>query len=229
MRLSELTKGQAYDKYGGRQGARKAQQSNQDKVTGLQKPQHYNLSDIVDVETRKDPKKYKAMKYSKDYAQHKSHLDHLEGRDLVTIKFTQPKILKQSGIYVWRHADYGIFYIGIAAANNLKQRWDSHIQKILGRVHSSMVPRKWAAWGKEIIDNAGDRGGITVDEEIAEDVGKVKVSIYPVIRPEALSDRDFKKELEKIEHRIVSRMNPRLNAVSKTKGSVTRDPYGTNQ
>ena len=221
MRLRELTKQQAYDKYGGREGARKAQQSNQSSVTGLQKPVIRRLTDFVTVTSGRGG----GRKYDKDFLHHKDHMDYMVGRDLTTIRFKNSADLKKSGIYVWMHDDYGIFYIGIAGANNLKQRWDTHIQKLLSRVHSSFMPKKWAEFGKELIDNAGNRGGISVDEEIAEDLSKLRVVFYEVIRPEAMDSKDFKRELEKIESRLVNRMNPRLNAVSDpTKGSVTRDP-----
>jgi len=219
MRLYELTKQQAYDKYGGRDGARKAQKPNTSRIA-LDKGIVNRLNDIVDIRVR-DPKGgYKTLTQ-----QSMKNIEHLVGRDLVTIKFRDPKFLKQSGIYIWMHDDYGIFYLGIAGANNLKQRWDSHLQKILGRVHSSVVPRKWAIFGKELIDRAGDRGDVPVNDQIIEDLDKLRVAIYPIIRPEEMDKETFKKELEKIESRLVNRMNPRLNAVSATdKKSVTRNP-----
>jgi hypothetical protein len=57
----------------------------------------------------------------------------------------------------------------------------------------------------------------------------LRVAFYPIVRPEEMDKATFKKELEKIESRLVNRMNPRLNAVSQDKDSVTRNPYGQNK
>ena len=152
-----------------------------------------------------------------------------EGRQLFDIAWS--KKAKElfsggnSGIYIWTHPKFGIFYVGIVGAD-LKQRWSSHIQKIMGRLKDqgksdsqgnprSRAPKNWIQFSKEFLSPEGSQMKIS-DEQLMKELGSISVSFYPINRPEGVGtsfkkpgergyeDYDrWKKGLEAIEKRIV--------------------------
>jgi len=152
-----------------------------------------------------------------------------EGRQLFDIAWS--KKAKElfsggnSGIYIWTHPEFGIFYVGIVGAE-LKQRWSSHIQKIMGRLKDqgdsdsqgnprSRAPKKWIQFSKEFLSPEGSQMMIS-DEQLMKELGSISVSFYPINRPEGVGTstvkpgergkedyKRWKKGLEAIEKRIV--------------------------
>ena len=174
-------------------------------------------------------------------------LKHNEGKNLLDITWGDEfkKMAKQTGIYVWMHDEFGIFYIGIASPNALDNRWTSHTKKLLGRLSMGNNPKKtgeayapvnWINFSKAFLQKGvSGRAAKVPDEDIQKDLDRVRVVWYPVKYvepPEGVTDDDWKEvwkhALTRIEANLVKIANPRMNDDSDDKKkSVTRnyDPY----
>lgn len=129
-------------------------------------------------------------------------------------------ILRQSGIYIWTHPKYGIFYVGIAAKNNLEQRWGAHINKLLGT--AAICPTgNWKEFSTIFLAGSGGHIDTAIPEKELEGV---KLYFYPVPKREGQSDEEYKKDLEDTEDRIARRWNPRTMGIYRPgQPSVTRN------
>lgn len=108
----------------------------------------------------------------------------------------------KSGIYVWYHPRWGYFYVGIAAANNFVDRWHKHIQKLLDRCTNAKQMHNWKQFADLFAANGYSH----------DDLQDVILRFYPIADATQIEDRaQFKKELEKIETRIVKWLNPACN------------------
>jgi hypothetical protein len=170
-------------------------------------------------------------------------LKHGEGRNILHIEPKQllKRLHKLTGLYMWMHDHFGIFYIGIASPNVFLKRVDTHTQKLTGRLMKSgsngaYAPVNWVNFSEAFLKQGTSGRALKVpNEEIQADLDKVRVVWYPideVQKPNNISDSDWyevwKYALERIETRLVTKMNPRANKASDdSKPSVTRnyDPY----
>ena len=169
----------------------------------LQSRQIHKILDLADVIPNKKDPKYITVKW----------------------KPSARSILKQSGIYIWMHPDFGIFYVGIASRDNLSQRWGSHLIKLLGRPPSywpdGFYPTQWRAFAEKFL--AQGFGKMDVNA-VGKDLEKVRVAFYPITMPENLSPEEYKNGLEDLEDRIVQRWNPRAQGKFKAdKPTISRN------
>jgi hypothetical protein len=135
----------------------------------------------------------------------------------IGLRKDRPAEVKKSGIYVWHHPDWGYFYVGIAAADNFTERWNKHIQKLLDQCTSAKQMRNWKEFATKF-KNAGY--GI-------DDLKDVTLRFFPITSvADYGGDRaQLKKELEALETRIVSMINPACNREYKpTLPSATKFP-----
>jgi len=116
----------------------------------------------------------------------------------IQLRKDRPAETRQSGIYVWHHPDWGYFYVGIAAADNFTERWNKHIQKLLDNCSSAKQMVNWQAFAQKFA-----AAGYGID-----DLKDITLRFYP--RPNTGSPT-FKQELEDLETRIVSTINPACN------------------
>ena len=146
----------------------------------------------------------------------------------VTVKWkpTSKNILRQKGVYIWMHPDFGIFYVGIASRDNLNQRWGSHLFKLLGRtpdwyVKAGFYTKQWREFAEKFLEKGFSKMDVN---SVSKDLEKVRVAFYPIEMPEDLTPEEYKKGLEDLEDRIVQRWNPRAQGkYSKDRPSVTRN------
>lgn len=130
----------------------------------------------------------------------------------ISLRKDRPAETRQSGIYVWYHPDWGYFYVGIAAADNFTERWNKHIQKLLDQCTSAKQMRNWQTFSQKFA-----AAGYGID-----DLKDITLRFYP--RPNTGSPT-FKKDLEALETRIVSTINPMCNKeYDPSKPSSTRIP-----
>jgi hypothetical protein len=130
----------------------------------------------------------------------------------IQLRRDRPAETRQSGIYVWHHPDWGYFYVGIAAADNFTERWNKHIQKLLDNCSSAKQMANWQAFAQKFA-----AAGYGID-----DLKDVTLRFYPRPNPGSPS---FKQELETLETRIVSAINPACNKeYDPTRPSATRFP-----
>ena len=164
----------------------------------LERPQSYRLTDLVNV---------RPSSKNSDFL-------------TITWKRESKPILQQKGIYIWTHPQFGIFYLGIARADNLDQRWDAHIQKLLNRAKVT-YPRRWREFAQLFLA----QGVSSVDSSRAmDDLAPIKIYFYPVNKPADMSDEDYAKAIEDLETRIEARWNPRAQGKYKPDyPSVTRN------
>jgi hypothetical protein len=165
-------------------------------IMGRQGP--WKLLSLVDVTARdvNDPNDHSRQAEPKFSKQSKSHelLAKYTGRQLLHIVWKPQfkKILKQSGIYIWFHPRWGIFYIGKAEVNNLEDRWDTHIQKLMGRLHKkagpaslprvSTAPVEWIKFSEMFVSPEGSEMDIT-NEQIIKELEHVGLAFYQVEKP----------------------------------------------
>ena len=116
----------------------------------------------------------------------------------IQLRRDRPAEARQSGIYVWHHPDWGYFYVGIAAADNFTERWNKHIQKLLDQCTSAKQMRNWQTFAQQFAQQ-----GYGID-----DLKDITLRFFP--RPNPVS-QTFKQELEALETRIVSVINPMCN------------------
>jgi hypothetical protein len=116
----------------------------------------------------------------------------------IQLRRDRPAETKQSGIYVWHHPDWGYFYVGIAAADNFTERWNKHIQKLLDQCTSARQMRNWQTFAQQF-----SQQGYGID-----DLKDITLRFFPRPNPGSPS---FKQELEALETRIVSIINPMCN------------------
>ena len=146
----------------------------------------------------------------------------------VTVKWkpTAKSILKQKGVYIWMHPDFGIFYVGIASRDNLNQRWGSHLFKLLGRtpewyVKAGFYTKQWREFAEKFLSQGFSKLDVNL---VQKDLEKVKVAFYPINIPDNVSPEEYKKGLEDLEDRIVTRWNPRAQGkYSPNKPTVTKN------
>ena len=146
----------------------------------------------------------------------------------VTVKWkpSAKSILKQKGVYIWMHPDFGIFYVGIASRDNLNQRWGSHLFKLLGRapdwyVAAGFYTKQWREFAEKFLAQGFSKMDVN---SVSKDLEKVRVAFYPISMPENLSPEEYKKGLEDLEDRIVQRWNPRAQGKYKAdKPTVSRN------
>jgi hypothetical protein len=141
-----------------------------------------------------------------------------EGRPGLTIRLRndRPAETKKSGIYVWKHPDWGYFYVGIAAADNFTARWHKHIQKLLDQCTSAAQMHNW----KQFADRFAAAGyGI-------DDLKDVQLRFYPITTVAQHGNQaQLKQELKAIEDRLTAWLNPACNYQhDATKPSATRYP-----
>ena len=104
-----------------------------------------------------------------------------EGRPGLTIRLRndRPAETRKSGIYVWKHPDWGYFYVGIAAADNFTARWHKHVQKLLDQCTSAAQMHNW----KQFADRFRAAGyGI-------DDLKDVQLRFYPITTVAAWQQR----------------------------------------
>ena len=146
----------------------------------------------------------------------------------VTVKWkpSAKSILNQKGVYIWMHPTFGIFYVGIASRDNLSQRWGSHLFKLLGRtpdwyVKAGFYTKQWKEFAQTFLDQGESKLDVNA---VQKDLDKVRVAFYPIDMPANLSPEEYKKGLEDLEDRIVTRWNPRAQGkYSPTKPTVTKN------
>lgn len=146
----------------------------------------------------------------------------------VTVKWkpSAKSALKQKGVYIWMHPDFGIFYVGIASRDNLNQRWGSHLFKLLGRtpdwyVKAGFYTSQWREFAEQFLEKGFSKMDVN---SVAKDLEKVRVAFYPINIPDNVSPEEYKKGLEDLEDRIVKRWNPRAQGKYNTnRPSVTRN------
>jgi hypothetical protein len=187
-------------------------------IAGRQGP--WRLLDLVEVTAldTNDPKVHSRQAIGKAGAS-KSMLDKHVGRQLMSIEWNDDAktLMQQSGIYIWLHPKWGIFYIGIAAKDTLKdgphQRWTSHIQKLMGRLHTSATkdkkkdapnvriaysPVEWMNFSEKFLSSKGKEIDIT-DEQIKKELENVSVAFYAIKPP----PEGYKAALAKLEASLV--------------------------
>lgn len=140
----------------------------------------------------------------------------LDGRLSIHWRKDRPAEVKKSGIYVWYHPHFGYFYVGIAAANNFTERWSKHIQKLLDQCSSAKQMRNWKTFSDRFA-----AAGYGLD-----DLKDITLRFFPIADAADYPDKvQFKKELEKLETRIISMINPACNSQHKPDlPSATRYP-----
>jgi hypothetical protein len=116
----------------------------------------------------------------------------------IQLRRDRPAEVRQSGIYVWHHPDWGYFYVGIAAADNFTERWNKHIQKLLDQCTSAKQMRNWQIFSQQF-----SQQGYGID-----DLKDITLRFFPRPNP---GSPTFKQELETLETRIVSAINPMCN------------------
>jgi len=153
--------------------------------------------------------------------------------EYVTIswKQTAKSVLQQKGLYIWTHPTFGIFYVGIARADNLGQRWDAHTQKLLNRA-KVYYPKRW----KEFAQIFLAQGVSALDSsQVAKDLEGIKIYFYPINKPGNITDKDYARAIEDLETRIEARWNPRAQGkynpnfptvTKNTDNTIPRDPRG---
>ncbi len=128
-----------------------------------------------------------------------------DGRPGLKIRFQKKKNLPpevmQSGIYAWRHPDWGYFYIGIASKNNFRERWYKHIQKLLDQCTSAKQMHNWKEFSIKFF-----QAGYGI-----EDLKDITLRFYPIPADPGDDPTTFKAKLSAIEDRIVARLNPACN------------------
>jgi hypothetical protein len=130
----------------------------------------------------------------------------------IQLRRDRPAETRQSGIYVWHHPDWGYFYVGIAAADNFTERWNKHIQKLLDNCSSAKQMANWQAFAQKFA-----AAGYGID-----DLKDVTLRFYPRPNP---GSPTFKQELETLETRIVTAINPACNKeYDPSRPSATRFP-----
>jgi hypothetical protein len=170
----------------------------------LQSRQMHKILDLADVVPSKKDPRYVTVKW----------------------KPSAKSILKQKGVYIWMHPDFGIFYVGIASRDNLNQRWGSHLFKLLGRapdwyVAAGFYTKQWREFAEKFLDQGFSKMDVN---SVSKDLEKVRVAFYPITMPENLSPEEYKKGLEDLEDRIVQRWNPRAQGKYKAdKPTVSRN------
>jgi hypothetical protein len=166
-------------------------------ITGRQGP--WRLLDLVDVTARTSGRRQGVGKTGVS----KAELDKLVDRQLLRIEWkpeATPILSQQSGVYIWLHPKWGIFYIGIVGSN-LPQRWNTHIQKLMGRLHDSAekkspedkkekglittAPIEWLKFSKKFLSSEGSQLDIT-DEQIKKELDDVAVAFYPIVKPKGI-------------------------------------------
>jgi hypothetical protein len=137
----------------------------------------------------------------------------------IRIRKDRPAESKKSGIYVWYHPQFGYFYVGIAAANNFTERWYKHIQKLLDQCTSAKQMTNWKAFSDRFTS-----AGYGLD-----DLKDITLRFFPIADAAEYPDKiQFKKELERLETRIISMINPACNSQHKPDlPSATRYPEST--
>lgn len=129
-------------------------------------------------------------------------------------------VLKQKGIYIWMHPDFGIFYVGIATKDNLGQRWNAHLQKLLNRA-KVYYPKQWQEFAQRFLSQGQSQLDVNM---VGDDLTKVRIAFYPIEMPEGLTPEEYKRSLEDLEDRIVQRWNPRAQGkYSADRPTVTRN------
>ena len=111
----------------------------------------------------------------------------------------RPQATRQSGLYAWYHPRWGIFYVGIAAANNYTERWNKHIQKLLDQCRTAKQMRNWAEFSR-----LWKAAGMFID-----DLADVWLITWPRPHPGTV---EFKQDLLDLEARLRHRLNPRANS-----------------
>lgn len=130
----------------------------------------------------------------------------------IQLRRDRPAEVRQSGIYVWHHPDWGYFYVGIAAADNFTERWNKHIQKLLDQCTSAKQMANWRTFAQKFAQQ-----GYGID-----DLKDITLRFFPRPNP---GSPTFKKELEDLETRIVGIINPMCNKeYNPTRPSATRIP-----
>ena len=126
----------------------------------------------------------------------------VDGRLKISIRRDRPSVVKKSGIYIWSHPVFGYFYIGIAAKNNFTQRWNMHIQKLLDNCSSAQQMTNWKSFADRFA-----AAGLGID-----DLKDIQFTIYPITDTTTQSNSiQFKRELEILESRLISILNPMCN------------------
>ena len=181
-----------------------ASQNNRLRLTpSLQSRQIYNILDLAEVIPNKKDANYVTVKW----------------------KPSAKSALKQKGVYIWMHSNFGIFYVGIASRDNLSQRWGSHLFKLLGRTPSywpdGFYPKQWRAFAEQFLEQGISKLDVNM---VSKDLEKVRVAFYPIDIPDNISPEDYKKGLEDLEDRIVTKWNPRAQGKYNSQNpSVTRN------
>ena len=138
-----------------------------------------------------------------------------EGKLKIRLRRDRPVETGKSGIYVWFHPDFGHFYVGIAGSNNFTERWNKHIQKLLNQCSSAKQMKNWAKFSNEFISR-----GYGID-----DLKDITLKFYPIADTSMLDRKVFKKDLERLEGRLITMLNPACNSQFKAdKKSSTRYP-----
>ena len=138
----------------------------------------------------------------------------------ISMRKDRPNETKKSGIYVWYHPDFGYFYVGIAAANNFTERWNKHIQKLLDQCTSAKQMANW-----KIFADRFKSLGYGID-----DLKDITLRFFPIADASQYPDRaQFKQDLETLETRIVTLINPACNREHRPdQPSSTKYPAGRN-
>ena len=135
----------------------------------------------------------------------------------IKLKKDRPAETKKSGIYVWHHPHWGYFYVGIAAADNFTERWNKHIQKLLDQCTSAKQMHNWREFATKF-----KTAGYGID-----DLKDITLRFFPITTvAEFGGDKaQLKKELEALETRIISMINPACNSEYRSdKPSATKFP-----
>ena len=170
----------------------------------LQSRQIYNILQLADVIPSKKDSRFVTVKW----------------------KPAAKEILKQKGVYIWMHPDFGIFYVGIATRDNLNQRWGSHLFKLLGRtpdwyVKAGFYTKQWREFAEKFLAQGYSKMDVN---SVSKDLEKVKVAFYPIAKPDHITPEQYKKGIEDLEDRIVTKWNPRAQGkYDPSKHSVTRN------
>jgi len=149
--------------------------------------------------------------------------------DKGTLNYAMDKLAKipefqKSGIYVWSHPDFGIFYVGLNGSpvdpngkkeKGVGQRWTAHIDKMLNRLRSEAGrTQAWTDLSKLIAQHS-----VSDVNKVKDDLADISVSYIPF--------EGSKEELHSREQRLINKLNPYANA-DRHRGANKDRPSSTN-